>query len=56
MSAPLVAGAVALYLEKEPTLTPTQIADKLKNDALKGVLANVPANTSNLLLRVNKSN
>ena len=56
MSAPLVAGAIALYLEKKPNLTPAQIAAKLKNDALKGVLTNVPANTSNLLLHVNNKN
>ena len=53
MSAPLVAGAVALYLEQEPTLTPTEIAAKLKADALKDVLTQVPGNTPNLLLHVN---
>jgi subtilisin family serine protease len=55
MSAPLVAGAVALYLEKEPKLTPAQIANKLRKDALKNVLTQVPANTPNLLLHVNKT-
>ena len=38
MSTPLVSGAIALYLQKQPLLIPSQIKQKLTEDCLKNVL------------------
>ena len=38
MATPLVSGAIALYLQKEPLLTPSEIKQKLIDDCLKNVL------------------
>lgn len=51
MATPHVAGAAALLLSAE-TLTPTEVAQRLQDEATAGVLNNVPANTVNLLLCV----
>ena len=38
MAAPLVSGAIALYLQEKPLLTPSEIMDKLTENCLKDVL------------------
>ena len=38
MATPLVSGAIALYLQEQPLLTPSQIKQKLNEDCLKNVL------------------
>jgi serine protease len=38
MAAPHVTGAVALYLERNPTMTPDEVREALMNDALDGRL------------------
>ena len=38
MATPLVSGAIALYLQEQPLLTPSQIKQKLHEDCLKNVL------------------
>jgi serine protease len=41
MAAPHVTGAVALYLERNPTMTPNEIREALMNDALNGRLMTI---------------
>jgi subtilisin family serine protease len=36
MAAPHVAGAAALYLQRDPTMTPAQVRDALLKDASTG--------------------
>ena len=38
MAAPIVSGTIALYLQEQPLLTPSQIKQKLTEDCLKDVL------------------
>ena len=38
MAAPFVSGAIALYLQKQPLLTPSEIIQNLTEDCLKNVL------------------
>ena len=38
MATPLVSGVIALYLQEQPLLCPSQIKQKLKEDCLKNVL------------------
>ena len=38
MAAPLVSGTIALYLQEQPLLTPSQIKEKLTKDCLEDVL------------------
>lgn len=38
MAVPHVAGAAALYLEMDPTLTPAQLWERMRQDAVENVL------------------
>lgn len=49
-SAPIVAGAAALLLEKNPSATPEQVDSVLKEQATKGKLSNIGAGSPNNLL------
>ena len=59
MSTPLVSGAVALYLQEQPLLTPSQIKEKLTEDCLKDALDyrflpyRLQNTTTNCLLHIN---
>ena len=59
MAAPLVSGAIALYLQEQPLLTPFQISQKLHEDCLKNVLnfdgvsSYLPNTSRNCLLHIN---
>ncbi len=50
MATPHVTGAVALYLEANPTATPAQVASGLVALGTPGVISGVPSGTVNLLL------
>lgn len=52
MAAPHVAGAAALILEREPTLTPAQVASRLIDLSITGVVGNAGAGSPNRLLHV----
>merc|ERR1719166_621379 len=52
MAAPLSAGAVALLLEEDPTLTPAQIRTTLRSRATAGALSGLLEGDPNLLLNV----
>jgi subtilisin family serine protease len=41
MAAPHVTGAVALYLQRDPTMTPEQVRSALLNDASNGKLLRI---------------
>jgi len=49
-SAPMVAGAAALYLSSNPTASPATVANAIKSTATTGVLTNVNSPEPNLLL------
>ena len=59
MATPLVSGAIALYLQQQPLLTPSQIKQKLTEDCLKNVLNyrylpySLRNTTTNCLLHIN---
>jgi subtilisin family serine protease len=55
MAAPHVAGAAALVLTKQPTLTPDEVAAVLLADATAGVLSGIGTGSPNLLLYVDPS-
>ncbi|GAA4474302.1 hypothetical protein GCM10023170_096500 [Phytohabitans houttuyneae] len=50
MAAPHVAGAVAKYLQQNPTATPATVANAIVSRASTGVIANAGAGTPNRLL------
>jgi subtilisin family serine protease len=58
-SSPFVTGAIALYLERNPTLSPAKILASLQEDAIPGIFQENElmgttsfANTSSLLLNI----
>jgi subtilisin family serine protease len=51
-AAPLVAGAAAMLLEKNPMMKPDAVSNYLQRNALKKVLKDVPGNINNYLLNV----
>ncbi|PSW21811.1 hypothetical protein C9I98_00655 [Photobacterium sanctipauli] len=53
MATPLVAGAVALYLEKHPHAMASEVKQALLSDATQGVLKDIGAGSPNRLLYVN---
>lgn len=50
MAAPHVAGAAALYLERDPSTRPENVARQIKSDALRDVIVDPGPLSSNLLL------
>jgi subtilisin family serine protease len=52
MACPHVAGAAAIALSQNPTLSPADLKKLILSEATPGVLSNVPANTPNKLLFV----
>jgi subtilisin family serine protease len=48
----LAAGAAALYLQANPSASPSQVAQALTSAATTGVITGLPAGTANRLLRV----
>jgi len=50
MAAPHVTGAVALYLEANPTSTPAQVVSAMVANATSGVITSLPSGTPNKLL------
>ena len=59
MATPIVSGVIALYLQQQPLLTPSQIMEKLSEDCLMGVLnlntlpINLQDTTPNCLIHIN---
>jgi Subtilase family/2OG-Fe(II) oxygenase superfamily len=53
MVAPLVAGAAALYLHKEPWLTPDEVWRAIRDDTVKGVLKRAKFK-NNLLMNIRR--
>jgi subtilisin family serine protease len=53
MATPHVAGAAALYLEKFPGTTPSNVQNGLKSSSVGDRILLVPAGTSNALLNIN---
>merc|ERR1719491_862053 len=52
MAAPLVAGAVALLLEEDPSLSPADVRRELRGRATRDVLTSLRTGDPNLLLNV----
>jgi subtilisin family serine protease len=53
-ASPYVAGAAALYLERNKSMTPSDIKTSLRNDAFVGVISNKTRNGSFLSVKVRK--
>ena len=49
MASPHVAGVAALYLEANPSWSPSQVMNAIQNDSLKGVISDVRAAPNRLL-------
>ncbi len=49
MSAPLVAGVAAIYLEHHPEATPDEVHDWIVENSTKGLLSNIRDSANNLL-------
>jgi hypothetical protein len=54
MATPHVAGAAAMLLDDNPSLTPAQVGSLITNGATSGVLAVIGAGSPNLLLNLNR--
>lgn len=52
MAAPHVTGALAIYLDGNPSLTPAQLRSLVLNDATNGVLTNIGPGSPNKLLYI----
>lgn len=52
MAAPHVAGAAAVLLSGQPSLTPAEVSDRLRTGATPGLVASTTAGTPNLLLHL----
>jgi subtilisin family serine protease len=52
MAAPHIAGAAALILGAQPTLTPAQVDQTIKANATANAIVNASTNTANRLLHV----
>jgi len=50
MASPHVAGAAALYLDGNPSASPTQVTSAITGTATPGVLSDVGPGSPNLLL------
>ncbi len=50
MSAPHVSGVAALLLQEDHTLTPAQLRDRMRTDAIAGIVTDGQSGSSNLLL------
>lgn len=50
MSAPMVAGAAALYLKNNPTASPATVQSVIRNNATPNVVTNIDATSPNRLL------
>lgn len=50
MATPVVAGVAALYLERDPDLTPAQLKALLLNDATPDILSGIGNDSPNLML------
>jgi subtilisin family serine protease len=54
-AAPMVAGAAALYLQMQPTLTPAQVFQLIVTDSLKNVLTPGVGKENNTVVRIYKN-
>ena len=54
MSCPHAAGAAALYLDNDPTLTPAALKSLMKSQATQGKISNVGSGSPNELLYTNQ--
>lgn len=50
MAAPVIAGAVALYLSGNPTANPSTVANTIRASATSGIVTNIDTSSPNLLL------
>lgn len=50
MAAPTIAGAAALYLNANPTASPSAVANALRTSATSGIVTNIDTESPNLLL------
>jgi subtilisin family serine protease len=53
MAAPHLAGVAAALLSQQPSLTPSEVANRLSTDATPGVVGSATSGTPNLLLYLN---
>ena len=56
MASPLVSGVAALYLEREPSLTPEQVWAEMQSDAATGLVQDARDSSSNLIVSVDNLN
>jgi len=54
MASPFVAGAAALYIERDPSLTSRDLSAAILNDAATGMLYNILHGSPNMLLNIQR--